>query len=173
VMIPFCRTPAEADLVLKEMAQHGLVRGTNGLQIYVMAEVPSNVIEADAFAERFDGFSIGSNDLTQLILGIDRDSQALAYLFDEEEASVKWAIRHLIERAHAHGRAVGLCGEAPSNNPAFAGFLVDAGIDSISVNPDAFAAVRRTIAEFEVPRFTLVDHDTDEAAARVYAVMTA
>jgi pyruvate, water dikinase len=149
VMIPFCRTPAEADRVLEEMAANGLRRGEHGLEVYVMAEIPSNIFEADAFAERFDGFSIGSNDLTQLVLGIDRDSEALAYLFDEREASVVGAIRHLIERAHAHGRPVGICGEAPSNYPEYATLLVHAGIDSISVNPDAFAGVRRTVAEAE------------------------
>jgi pyruvate, water dikinase len=152
VMIPFCRTPVEADRVLEEMAANGLVRGERGLRVFVMAEIPSNIIEAGAFAERFDGFSIGSNDLTQLLLGIDRDSTRLAFLFDEEEPSVTWAIRHLIEVAHAHGRPVGICGEAPSNNPRFAAFLVEAGIDSISVNPDAFAEVKRSVAALERSR---------------------
>ena len=149
VMIPFCRTPDEADRVLAVMAENGLTRGEQGLQVYVMAEIPSNIIEADAFAERFDGFSIGTNDLTQLLLGIDRDSDALAYIFDEREATVAWAIRHLIERAHAHDRPVGLCGQAPSDHPEFAAFLVEAGIDSISVTPDAFAEALRAVAEAE------------------------
>ncbi|MEM1270585.1 MAG: putative PEP-binding protein, partial [Bacteroidota bacterium] len=149
VMIPFCRTPAEADRVLAEMAKAGLKRGVNGLQVYVMAEVPSNIIEADAFAERFDGFSIGTNDLTQLMLGVDRDSEKLAYLFDEQQATVKWAIQRLIERAHANGRKVGLCGQAPSDRPEFAAFLVEAGIDSISVTPDAFADAVLHVAHAE------------------------
>jgi pyruvate,water dikinase len=152
VMIPFCRTPAEADRVLEVMAANGLARGEHGLKVYVMAEIPSNIIEADAFAERFDGFSIGTNDLTQLLLGIDRDSDALAYLFDEREATVTWAIRHLIERAHAHDRPVGLCGQAPSDHPDFAAFLVEAGIDSISVTPDAYAEALHAVAEAEAKR---------------------
>jgi pyruvate,water dikinase len=162
VMIPFCRTPAEADRVLEVMAQNGLTRGENGLQIYVMAEIPSNIIEADAFAERFDGFSIGTNDLTQLLLGIDRDSDALAYLFDEREATVAWAIRHLIERAHAHDRPVGLCGQAPSDHPDFAAFLVEAGIDSISVTPDAYAEALRAVAEAEKKGGGAADRDMDD-----------
>jgi len=159
VMIPFCRTPAEADRVLKVMAEAGLKRGEGGLEVYVMAEIPSNIIEADAFAERFDGFSIGTNDLTQLLLGIDRDSEALAYLFDEREATVTWAIRRLIDRAHAHDRPVGLCGQAPSDNPDFAAFLVEAGIDSISVTPDAFAAARRSVAKAEQKQKVPIAHD--------------
>ena len=148
-MVPFCRTPQEADRVLDEMARHGLRRGENGLQVYVMAEVPSNVIEAEAFATRFDGFSIGSNDLTQLVLGTDRDSERLAYLFDEREASVEWAVRRLVRLAHHRGRPVGLCGQAPSDHPGYAAFLVEAGIDSISVTPDAFAATVAAVAEAE------------------------
>ena len=149
VMIPFCRTPEEADRVLEEMAGNGLQRGENGLQVYVMCEVPSNVILADAFAERFDGFSIGSNDLTQLTLGVDRDSDRLAGLFDERNDAVRALIAQVIERAHAHQRDIGLCGQAPSDHPEFAAFLVEAGIDSLSVNPDSFVAVKRAVAEAE------------------------
>jgi pyruvate,water dikinase len=149
VMIPFCRTPAEADQVLNIMAQHGLVRGVNGLKVYVMCEVPSNVVLAEEFAARFDGFSIGSNDLTQLVLGVDRDAEALAPLFDERDPAVTTMIRDLIERAHRSGREVGLCGQAPSDHPSFARFLVDAGIDSISVTPDSFVGVKQHAAAAE------------------------
>ncbi|MEL6204473.1 MAG: putative PEP-binding protein, partial [Pseudomonadota bacterium] len=149
IMVPFCRTPEEADRVLEVMRGHGLVRGENGLQFYVMCEVPSNVILADAFADRFDGFSIGSNDLTQLTLGVDRDSEQLAELFDERDPAVVWMIREVVRRAHAKGAKVGFCGQAPSNDPEFAHILVEAGIDSISVTPDAFAKVKEQIAEAE------------------------
>ncbi len=149
VMIPFCRTPKEADRVLEVMAANGLVRGENGLAVYVMCEVPSNVILAEQFAERFDGFSIGSNDLTQLTLGIDRDSDRLAHLFNEEDEAVTTLIRQVISRAHTKQTKVGLCGQAPSDRPNFARFLVEAGIDSISVNPDSFIAVKQTVADAE------------------------
>ncbi|WP_413873445.1 phosphoenolpyruvate synthase [Albidovulum sp.] len=149
VMIPFCRSPEEADRVLAEMAQNGLRRGENGLQVYVMCEIPSNVILAEDFAKRFDGFSIGSNDLTQLTLGVDRDSEALAHLFRERDPAVLWMIRTVIERAHAAGAKVGLCGQAPSNDPDYARLLVEAGIDSISVTPDSFLAVKRHVAAAE------------------------
>ena len=149
VMIPFCRTPAEADAVLKVMKAEGLERGKKGLQVYVMCEIPANVILAEDFARRFDGFSIGSNDLTQLTLGIDRDSDALAGLFREDDPAVLWMIDSVIGRAHRAGRKVGLCGQAPSNDPAFARHLVRAGIDSISVTPDAFLAVKRHVAKAE------------------------
>ena len=149
VMIPFCRSPEEADRVLEVMAENGLCRGDNGLEVYVMCEIPSNVILAQAFSERFDGFSIGSNDLTQLTLGVDRDSEELADLFDEQDAAVKWMIRHVIEAAHAAGAKVGLCGEAPSNHPEFAEFLVECGIDSISVSPSSFIAVKARVAAAE------------------------
>ena len=149
VMIPFCRTPKEADRVLAVMAENGLRRGENGLQVYVMCEIPSNVIVAEAFARRFDGFSIGSNDLTQLTLGVDRDSALLAELFDERDEAVTWMIRNVIERAHAAGAKVGLCGQAPSDHPEFAEFLVDCGIDSISVSPDSFPAVKQRVAARE------------------------
>ncbi|MFD0274226.1 phosphoenolpyruvate synthase [Kitasatospora sp. NPDC127111] len=149
VMIPFCRTPQEADRVLTEMAGHGLERGRNGLRAYVMAEIPSNIVLAEQFAERFDGFSIGSNDLTQLTLGVDRDSDLLAHLFDERDPAVTRSIDSLIATAHAAGRTVGLCGQRPSNDPDFARFLVAAGIDSISVTPDSFAAVKHHVAVAE------------------------
>jgi pyruvate,water dikinase len=149
VMIPFCRTLEEADRVLEVMAAHGLQRHVDGLQIYVMAEIPSNVLLAKAFAERFDGFSIGSNDLTQLTLGVDRDSSILAPLFDERNEAVKILIRDLIHDAHEVGSKVGICGQAPSDYPDFAAFLVDTGIDSISLNPDSVIRTRRRIAEEE------------------------
>jgi pyruvate,water dikinase len=150
VMIPFCRSPKEADRVLAVMAENGLRRGENGLQVYVMCEIPSNVILTEAFARRFDGFSIGSNDLTQLTLGVDRDSALLAELFDERDEAVTWMIRSVIERAHAAGAKVGLCGQAPSDHPEFAEFLVDCGIDSISVSPDSFPAVKQRVAAREI-----------------------
>jgi pyruvate,water dikinase len=131
------------------MAENGLKRGEHGLQIYVMCEIPSNVILAKDFAERFDGFSIGSNDLTQLTLGVDRDSEDLAELFDEQDPAVKWMIRSVIEEAHKAGAKVGLCGQAPSDHPEFAGFLVECGIDSISVSPDSFVAVKQRVAASE------------------------
>ncbi len=149
VMIPFCRTLEEADQVLEVMASHGLKRGENGLQVYVMVEVPSNVILAEEFAKRFDGFSIGSNDLTQLVLGIDRDSAELAHLFDERNQAVKRLISSLIESAHKSKTTVSICGQAPSDYPDFAAFLVRLGIDSISVNPDSVIEVKRKVAETE------------------------
>ena len=149
VMIPFCRTVCEADQVLEVMAQNGLRRGQEGLQVYMMCEIPSNVILAREFALRFDGFSIGSNDLTQLTLGVDRDSAELAQLFDEQDDAVKWMIRHVINEAHRGGAKVGLCGQAPSDHPEFAAFLVDCGIDSMSVGPDSFIAVKREVAAAE------------------------
>ncbi|MPV68376.1 phosphoenolpyruvate synthase [Burkholderia sp. BE17] len=149
VMIPFCRTPEEADQVLDVLAENGLRRGEDGLQVYVMCEIPSNVILASDFAQRFDGFSIGSNDLTQLTLGVDRDSAELAGLFDEQNEAVKWMIASVIEAAHKSGTKVGLCGQAPSDHPEFADFLVACGIDSISVSPDSFLAVKRRVAAAE------------------------
>ena len=136
VMIPFCRTVEEGRRVLLEMAKHGLTRGVNGLEVYMMCEIPSNVILADAFAEIFDGFSIGSNDLTQLILGVDRDSEIVAPIFDERNVAVKKMIAQAIAACRARGRKIGICGQAPSDYPEFAQFLVEEGIDSISLNPD-------------------------------------
>jgi pyruvate,water dikinase len=149
VMIPFCRSTKEADRVLVVMAENGLKRGQNGLHVYVMCEIPSNVILAKEFAERFDGFSIGSNDLTQLTLGVDRDSSELAGLFDEQDEAVKWMIHSVIEAAHRAGAKVGLCGQAPSDHPEFAEFLVDCSIDSMSVSPDSFLAVKERVAARE------------------------
>ncbi len=149
VMIPFCRSVGEADKVLGVMAENGLKRGRNGLQVYVMCEIPSNVILANEFAERFDGFSIGSNDLTQLTLGVDRDSGELADLFDEQDEAVEWMIGSVIKAAHKAGAKVGLCGQAPSDHPEFAEFLVSCGIDSISVSPDSFMEVKERVAAKE------------------------
>ena len=148
-MVPFCRSPEEADKVLEEMAANGLRRGENGLEVYVMTEIPSNVIRAKEFSERFDGFSIGSNDLTQLTLGVDRDSEALADVFRERDPAVLWMIETAIQRAHECGRKIGLCGQAPSNDPKFARLLVRAGIDTISVTPDSFLNVKRNVAQAE------------------------
>ena len=148
-MIPFCRTPDEGRKVLAEMEKYGLKRGENGLQVYVMCEVPSNVILADEFAEVFDGFSIGSNDLTQLTLGLDRDSALVAHIFDERNEAVKQMVRRVIERAKATGRKIGICGQAPSDYPEFAEFLVELGIDSISLNPDTVLKTMLAIAAVE------------------------
>ena len=153
VMIPFCRTLTEADQVLTTMAEHGLVRGRNGLEIYVMAEIPSNIILAAEFAERFDGFSIGSNDLTQLTLGVDRDSSMLAPLFDEADPAVTRSIDALISAAHDADRKVGICGQRPSDDPDFARLLVRSGIDSISITPDTFLKVKEQVAEAEAALF--------------------
>ncbi|MEZ4661407.1 MAG: phosphoenolpyruvate synthase [Caldilineaceae bacterium] len=149
VMIPFCRTVEEADQVLEVMAENGLRRGENGLKVYVMAEIPSNVILATEFAERFDGFSIGSNDLTQLTLGVDRDSGTLTALFDERNPAIMRTIEMLLEKAHAAHTPVGICGQAPSDYPDFAAFLVAHGIDSISLNPDSVINVLQRVAEEE------------------------
>ncbi len=149
VMIPFCRSVGEADKVLGVMAENGLKRGENGLQVYVMCEIPSNVILAAKFADRFDGFSIGSNDLTQLTLGVDRDSGELADLFDEQDEAVKWMIEKVISEANKAGAKIGLCGQAPSDHPEFAEFLVECGIDSMSVSPDSFIAVKQIVAQAE------------------------
>ncbi|MBD3420612.1 MAG: phosphoenolpyruvate synthase [Chitinivibrionales bacterium] len=149
IMLPFCRTLDEADRALAVLADEGLERGRNGLHVYVMAEIPSNVILAEEFAERFDGFSIGSNDLTQLVLGIDRDSDELSPLFDERDEAVKRAIADLISKAHAKKRKVGICGQAPSDHPHFAEFLVKSGIDSISLNPDRVVETIEKVAEME------------------------
>jgi pyruvate,water dikinase len=147
VMIPFCRTIKEARQVLDEMARSGLRRGDHGLEVYVMCEIPSNVVLADEFAQLFDGFSIGSNDLTQLTLGIDRDSATLAALFDEQDPALLKSIEHVVRAAHRHGRKVGICGQAPSDHPAFAKFLADIGIDTISVTSDALATVCEVLSE--------------------------
>ena len=149
LMVPFCRTPDEGRRVLEEMANHGLARGENGLQIYVMCELPNNVILADEFSQVFDGFSIGSNDLTQLTLGLDRDSSLVAHLFDERSEGVKRMVRMAIQTAKAHHRKIGICGQGPSDYPEFARFLVEEGIDSISLNPDTVIKTRLEIADME------------------------
>jgi len=149
VMVPFCRTPEEADRVLSVMGENGLQRGVNGLQVYMMCEIPANVILAEEFARRFDGFSIGSNDLTQLVLGVDRDSGDLARLFDERNEAVKRFVGEAIAKAHAAGIKIGICGQAPSNYPEFAAYLVECGIDSISLNPDSFVTATREVAAAE------------------------
>jgi pyruvate,water dikinase len=149
VMIPFCRTVEEADKVFKVMAESGLKQGENGLEVYVMCEIPANVILADEFARRFDGFSIGSNDLTQLVLGVDRDSAYLSILFDEQNEAVKRMMASVIESAHKVNRKVGICGQAPSDYPDIADFLVRAGIDSISLNPDSVLQVKKRVAATE------------------------
>ena len=146
-MIPFCRTLGEARSVLSEMEKSGLKRGDNGLEVYVMCEIPNNAIQASEFADLFDGFSIGSNDLTQLTLGVDRDSELLAHVFDEEDPGVKRLIEMVIRAAHEKGRKVGICGQAPSDRPEFAAFLARKGIDSVSVTPDAFARVVTILAK--------------------------
>lgn len=149
VMIPFCRTPEEGRRVLETMAEGGLERGRDGLEVYVMAELPANVLRADEFAELFDGFSIGSNDLTQLVLGVDRDSAQVAELFDERDAGVKRACAMIIEAAKKAGIKVGICGQAPSDYPDFAAFLVELGIDSISLTPDAVLSTSLAVAKIE------------------------
>ncbi|HEX7080440.1 MAG TPA: phosphoenolpyruvate synthase [Gammaproteobacteria bacterium] len=164
VMIPFCRSVAEADRVLGVMAEHGLRRGERGLEVYVMCEIPSNVVLAGAFAQRFDGFSIGSNDLTQLTLGVDRDSAELAELFDEQDEAVKWMIGTVIRAAKQSDVKIGLCGQAPSDHPEFAEFLVECGIDSISVSPDSFVSVKQHVAAAEAALGSKV-----ESAAREHS----
>lgn len=149
VMVPFCRTIQEAIKVQNELSRHGLQRVVDDLQIYVMCEIPSNVILAHEFAKYFDGFSIGSNDLTQLVLGIDRDSGELSALFSEKDDAVKLMIADAIAKAHTASRKIGLCGQAPSNDPSFASFLVNCGIDSISVTPSSFIAVKLNVAKVE------------------------
>jgi len=151
VMIPFCRTLEEGRRVIAELERHGLRRGERGLEVYVMCEIPNNVILAEEFAELFDGFSIGSNDLTQLALGVDRDSELLAHLFDERDPGVKRLIRMVVEAAHRRGRKVGICGQAPSDFPDFAEYLAEIGIDSISLNPDSLARVAERLAVRAAP----------------------
>jgi len=150
-MIPFCRTPKEGKKVIEVMNEFGLRQGENDLEIYVMCEIPSNVIVADQFADIFDGFSIGSNDLTQLTLGLDRDSDLVASIFDERNDAVKRLISDVIKTAHSHNpkRKVGICGQAPSDFPEFAEFLVECGIDSISLNPDTVLKTRLVISDAE------------------------
>jgi len=148
-MIPFCRTPEEGRKVISVMGENGLRKGENGLQVYVMCEIPSNVMLAQEFAQIFDGFSIGSNDLTQLTLGLDRDSGLVAHIFDERNEAVKSMIRSVIKSCKETKSKIGICGEAPSNYPEFAAFLVECGIDSISLNPDSVLKTILHIASLE------------------------
>jgi pyruvate,water dikinase len=151
VMVPFCRTPEEGRRVIKAMADFGLKQGKNGLEVYVMCEIPSNVILAEEFADVFDGFSIGSNDLTQLTLGLDRDSDLVAHIFDERNEAVKRLVKQVIDAAHNHKprRKIGICGQAPSDFPEFADYLVGCGIDSMSLNPDVVLSTRLSVATLE------------------------
>ena len=151
VMVPFCRTPEEGRKVINAMEGFGLKQGENGLEVYVMCEIPSNVVLAEEFADVFDGFSIGSNDLTQLTLGLDRDSEFVSHIFDERDEAVKRLVKSVIDAAHKHKprRKIGICGQAPSDFPEFAEFLVECGIDSMSLNPDVVLKTRLDIAEVE------------------------
>jgi pyruvate,water dikinase len=149
LMIPFVRRIAEADAVLERMTELGLRRGVDGLQIYAMCEIPNNVILIDEFAQRFDGFSIGSNDLTQLTLGVDRDSAMVAFDYDERDEGVKEMIRLAVEGCRRNGIHSGLCGQAPSDYPDMAEFLVEVGIDSMSLNPDTVIKTTRQVVELE------------------------
>ncbi|HEC68352.1 MAG TPA: phosphoenolpyruvate synthase/pyruvate phosphate dikinase, partial [Candidatus Desulfofervidus auxilii] len=149
VMIPFCRTPEEGKKVIEIMKEFGLVQGENGLEVYVMCEIPSNVVLADAFADIFDGFSIGSNDLTQLTLGLDRDSELVSHIYDERNEAVERLVAQVIKVAKERNRKIGICGQAPSDFPEFTEFLVKCGIDSISLNPDVVVKTRLLVAKIE------------------------
>jgi pyruvate,water dikinase len=149
VMVPFCRTIKEANSVIAEMDKNGLKKGENGLKVICMCEIPSNVILADEFLDIYDGFSIGSNDLTQLTLGLDRDSQIVASIYDERDAAVKKLIKTVIEVANRKGKYIGICGQGPSDHSDFAQFLVEAGIHSMSLNPDTVVKTTLKIAEKE------------------------
>ena len=149
LMVPFCRTPEEGKRVLEEMAANGLLKGENGLEVYVMCELPSNVVLADEFSQVFDGFSIGSNDLTQLTLGLDRDSELVAHLFNERNQAVKRTIAKVIATAKQFNGKIGICGQAPSDYPEFVRFLVQEGIDSISFNPDSVIKILLEVAAAE------------------------
>jgi len=149
VMVPFCRTPGELLRVYDTMKEYGLERGKNGLEVYLMAELPSNILLANKFAPHVDGFSIGSNDLTQLVLGLDRDSSLVAHIYDERNEAVKQMIGMLIDTAKKHKVKVGICGQGPSDFPDFAQFLVEEGIDTISVTPDSFFKTVIAISQIE------------------------
>ena len=148
-MVPFCRTVAEGRRVIATLAEHGLKRGEGGLEIFVMCEIPNNVIQIDAFSELFDGFSIGSNDLTQLMLGVDRDSEIVAFDFDERDPGMLEIFRQAIVGAKRNGRHIGICGEAPANYPKIARYLTQLGIDSISVNPSSVFRTMAVVLEAE------------------------
>jgi pyruvate,water dikinase len=149
-MVPFCRRLDEADRVIAAMAEEGLKRGENGLEIYVMCEIPANVILIDGFAQRFDGFSIGSNDLTQLTLGVDRDSAMVAFDFDERDPAVLAFLKQAVEGALRNGRHSGICGQAPSDYPEIATFLVECGIGSMSVTPDVLMRTIGIVLDAEI-----------------------
>ena len=149
LMVPFCRTPDEGRKVIEVLGEGGLAQGRDGLEVYVMAELPSNVFLADQYADIFDGFSIGSNDLTQLVLGVDRDSALVAPLFNERNAAVLQACARIIDAARRKGRKVGICGQAPSDFPEFAAFLVEQGIDSISLIPDSLLRTSERVLQAE------------------------
>jgi pyruvate,water dikinase len=149
VMVPFCRTVEELIQVKEVMKEFDLERGKDGLQLFLMAEIPSNIILADEFSKHIDGFSIGSNDLTQLTLGLDRDSSLVAHLYNERNPAVKQMISKLIQSAKKNGVKVGICGQGPSDFPEFAQFLVEEGIDSISLTPDSVIKTIKAIAEFD------------------------
>jgi pyruvate,water dikinase len=166
VMIPFCRRVEEGRKVLEALAENGLRRGDNGLEVYVMCEIPNNVIQADAFAELFDGFSIGSNDLTQLTLGVDRDSEIVAFDFDERDPGMMAFLRMAVEGAKRNGRHSGICGQAPSDYPEVARFLVAQGIDSLSLNPDRVLATTLEVLDIERELSGRAPTEEGEAAAR-------
>jgi len=149
IMIPFCRRVQEAEQTIETLRRFGLERGVNGLEIYVMCEIPNNVLQIDAFARYFDGFSIGSNDLTQLALGVDRDSELVAFDFDERDDGVKELLRLAVEGCRRNGRHSGICGQAPSDYPEIAEYLIGLKIDSISLNPDSVVAIVKRIAALE------------------------
>lgn len=174
VMVPFCRTVEEGKKVIETMKKYGLIQGENGLEIYVMAEIPSNVILASEFSKYFDGFSIGTNDLTQLALGLDRDSELVQYLYDERNDAVRILLSELIKKAHAHKprRKVGICGQAPSDFPSIASFLVEAGIDSMSLNTDTVVNTRilvyfAEIAKKEKKRLVYVEDGGERGPQKV------
>jgi pyruvate,water dikinase len=148
-MIPFVRTVEEAKRVLDVMASNGLRQGEDGFEVYAMCEIPANVLCADEFLEVFDGYSIGSNDLTQLVLGVDRDSGTVAHLFDERNAAVRRMLSQVIEAAKRAGKPIGICGQAPSDYPELAGWLVEQGIDSLSLNADALLKMKHVISSAE------------------------
>jgi pyruvate,water dikinase len=149
LMIPFCRTIGEAKKVAQTMADNGLERGANGLEVYVMCEIPSNVILFDEFAELFDGFSIGSNDLTQLTLGVDRDSTTIADIFDERDGAVMRSLATVVKKGLERGKKIGICGQAPSDYPEMLEFLVREGIGSVSLNPDTALDAISTVGRIE------------------------
>jgi pyruvate,water dikinase len=158
IMIPFCRRVEEAKHVIETLAENGLVRGVNGLKVYMMVEIPNNVLLIDEFSEYFDGFSIGTNDLTQLVMGVDRDSEKVAFDYDERDAGVKKMVKMAVEGAHRNGKHISLCGQAPSDYPEFAEFLVEIGIDAMSLNPDSVLKTLPLILQAEAKVSKLSTH---------------